>query len=527
MSNDSNPYRWDIHAISQDVEVIREQQLESVARLLRRGSGVVLLGGRGMGKSVFLRQLMRTLKSTPSLVVKILSPPVDRSLPGALANLAGVLNIDIKGHPPSAQEILERFFEREKHIQSIVLLFDELDQYAMGEGDIAGALGRIWFDHLEAARKNTGRLGLLAAGNLGMYLLRHSYSSSFLSRASVEKLLPFSEDELTQLATPVVRRNHLVDSNVLDAIRLVSGSNPALATYALEQLWSATAPTPTEVTNIYSGFQRKHPEFIRSSLKALTADELSGIPFRVLELIRKSDGAVPRKTLLQVANIQPSSKFDLEDTLTLLQSAGLIHFGGMVTDDPVYVRPVASLLNLANTSHFKQDVEKGLAEDLEELLQRMHAMGVDLLQASRQILPEAVYSAFLTLGLRLKGWEAEREAQNGAGRTDIKVKRPGEASLCIVEVKIWGRNDYKSIHDQVCAYWSSNVTAGFAIMLTEKELLNWENEYLVECLALPNASIKHGQATPPVRAHFIAESKTPDTAPARVHHFLLRIPRRS
>jgi hypothetical protein len=316
---------------------------------------------------------------------------------------------------------------------------------------------------------------------------------------------------------------------VLETIRLGSGGNPALTTYALQNLWEIEERSPDSVRKIYARFQRDHHEFIRSALRALTVEPISDAPTRILDQIRRGNGTVARAQLLAVTGAQPGAKLDLQDIFDLLEAAGLIRLEGSTADDPVRVHPIASILNLEPASSFRGDFEQGLIADLQELLARMHAMGVDLLHSSgktRQLLPEAVYSAFLALALAVKEWDVEREAQHGAGRADLKVWRPGTKPRGIIEVKIWGRNDYGQIHQQVCSYWSDQVVFGAAVMLTERELPDWEDVYRATCLSAPGLTVTREDVRAPVRAHFAATSRTADGAEARVHHFLLRIPRR-
>lgn len=529
MQRPPNPYHWDRHSLSPEVELPRAPLLEEASTQLLRGGGLVLLGGRGMGKSVFLRQLKRHLETRPGVAVFVREePPIDGSMQGALANLARMLGA--QADPAStAGDLLQQFFELRKDVTTVILLFDELDQYAIGETGGLSPLGRRWFDHLETVRKRDGRLGLLAAGGLGVFLLRHSLSSDFLSRAELKKITPFSAEDITRLAQPFTTAGVPLTSEVLETIRLGSGGNPALTTYALQSLWDVGERSPDMVRNIYARFQRDHHEFVRSALRALTAETISDAPTRILERIREAGGAVAREQLLEVTSAQPGTRLDLQDIFDLLEAAGLIRLDGSTADDPVRVHPIASILNLERVSSFRGNFEQGLISDLQELLARMHAMGVDLLRSSdkaRVLLPEAVYSAFLALGLTLKGWEVEREAQHGAGRTDLKVWRPGTKPRGIIEVKLWGRNDHAQIHQQVCSYWSDQVVFGAAVMLTEREIPRWEDEYRADCLSAPGLAVTQGDVKAPVRAHFEATSRTADGAGARVHHFLLRIPRR-
>jgi hypothetical protein len=148
-------------------------------------------------------------------------------------------------------------------------------------------------------------------------------------------------------------------------------------------------------------------------------------------------------------------QIDFTDVLTLLEAAGLIRsYGSPTTDDPVDVRPIASILNLPPVpSPTEASFSKRLCDGLSYLLAKIYGFSIDFFRpgrnAGKQIVPESVFSAFLAMGLEYLGWEADREVQMVAGRSDIRVKRPGEDRHGIVEVKIWGRNDYQSIQNQV------------------------------------------------------------------------------
>jgi hypothetical protein len=72
-----NPYRWD--GQTPRVEVPRTARVAQVERLLLQGSGVTLLAGRGMGKSVLLRQVEHALRARGDVcVVRFPAPPIPR-----------------------------------------------------------------------------------------------------------------------------------------------------------------------------------------------------------------------------------------------------------------------------------------------------------------------------------------------------------------------------------------------------------------------------------------------------------------
>jgi hypothetical protein len=274
-----NPYRWDSHVVSPEVELARPELLESTARRLLRGGSVVLLGGRGLGKSVFLRQLEQHLRAQPGVAVFLLEPAGVRSLTGALTELVRVLGLPVRpgaAPPATAQEVIEQFLYKQPETRSVILLFDGVEAYVLGEEGQGGGLARLWFDHLEAVRRNLPRLGVLVAGGRGVRLLRHPLGSAFLSRACRVKLPPLSVEQLAHLARPFAEAGRPLSPESLEALRLASGGNPARATWLLEQLWEAEAQGPEAVAAASARFQREHPAF--TSRPAAPADPSAAAP---------------------------------------------------------------------------------------------------------------------------------------------------------------------------------------------------------------------------------------------------------
>ena len=117
-------------------------------------------------------------------------------------------------------------------------------------------------------------------------------------------------------------------------------------------------------------------------------------------------------------------RLDTSDALDILQAAGLVRVIGSWRVDPVDVRPVSSLLSLPRRAAEAPDLVAQLRRDLTDLLERMHATAADFFRPGtdgkgKRLVPEAVFAAYLGLGFSLLGWQVEREAQHGAGRTDV------------------------------------------------------------------------------------------------------------
>ena len=90
-----NPHDWQTHAPG--IAFLRPEVRETAAKL-RRGGSVVTLGGRGMGKSVFLRQLRAELeRDSASRVLLIPEPPPKLTVDDCLEQLAEALEVTVAG----------------------------------------------------------------------------------------------------------------------------------------------------------------------------------------------------------------------------------------------------------------------------------------------------------------------------------------------------------------------------------------------------------------------------------------------
>ena len=97
----------------------------------------------------------------------------------------------------------------------------------------------------------------------------------------------------------------------------------------------------------------------------------------------------------------------------------------------------------------------------------------------------------------------------------------------IIEVKIWGRNDYREVHSQLESYWSASVKGGAVVMLTDAELPNWPEDYQRQCLTLPGIGVEHdSMPDSPICSRFSCTSSTAEGMKTCIDHFLLRLLRR-
>lgn len=527
-----NPYNWQSH--TPQVQVPRAE-VDRLSEVLRSNGSAVVLGGRGMGKSVFLGQLKAELeRHAGTRVVLLETPPAALTVEACLDFLAAELGV--ASNPWSSRRFLDQLFARDDAPERLVLLFDEFDRYAARGATSAQPPGRGFFNDLEASRRSLPRLGLLAVGSIGVFVFRDVLGSSFLARALHLHLRPFDRAAAHALAGPFSERGSPLSDEVLDALYLASGGIPAILTFGLQQLWRQDREAvPRDVTAVYKIFEEEHEEYLSDLLAAITNPRFSDAPARVWKRIQEGPGRIPRREL-EAALGEPSGvlRLKLSDALRLLEAIGVVRIeGSAIRDDPVTVEPIAGLLNLPGTSPPDQDVPAHFLRDLETLLARVHRSSADFFRPGREgqakrLVPESVFAAHLGLGFDLLGWRSERETQRGAGRTDLLLRRNGSERVVVVEVKLWGRNDYREAQRQVESYWTDDVAAGAVVQLTDAELPNWAERYRRECLDPLDVTVEEAPVEgSPVGAHFRCTSRTAGGLKVEVDHLLLRLPRRS
>lgn len=530
--NTANPFDWQSSA--PQVE-IRQPEVGQVAATLSRGGSALVLGGRGMGKSVFLSQLRMELDRIPDLATLLVpGPPARLDVDACLDQLAEVLEVPSAG-ALHTRRMIDAWFAREDVPDRLVLLFDEFDRYAESGGTLsANPPGRGFFNDLEITRRHRRQLGVLAAGSVGVFAFRDALGSSFLSRAEHRNLRPFDRPTVAELAVPFAARGAPLSAEVLEALHLASGGVPALVAYGFQELWELPhEPTERNVAEIYAEFQERHHGYINDVHKAFADPHLSQAPRRVLELFRQSSGDLRRKELTEVC-AESSGPLDLSlpDVLLVLTAAGLLHLESSVfAGDPVRGHPIPSILNLPTAGPDADGFRERLRRDLTLLLAKLHRASVDFFRFGReagekQLVPESVFAAHLALGFELLGWRAEREAQSVAGRTDLKLRYNGGSRVAVIEVKIWGRRGAKQAQQQVESYWSSQVEAGAVVQITDAELPDWPETYRREALEGKGTVESLPVEGFPLRACFAVRSEISEGVEAEVVHFLLRLPRR-
>jgi energy-coupling factor transporter ATP-binding protein EcfA2 len=482
-----NPYAWQLDHPRRPVN--RGALVTDVLEHLRRGAAVKVIGGRGMGKSVLLQQLESHLaREEGTRAVLVDGPPEEATVAGAVRDLAVRLGVhDLSA--PRLDDLLERTLKDD--VMRLVVLFDEADQYvSVGSAQNEhAAFARSWFNKLEVTRKRYDALfNVVFAGGLGLLYLEREIGSGIVSRAEPCVLEPLNVTEIEELALFFAEDERPLDETCREALRMLSGGSPALVTYGLEQLWNAQAPSAQALEQIFGIFRERHDSFIRAVRDSVSQRGRLDAPWRVLQVIRSNAGPVPMQQLRDACVSQPNEQvtIDPEQALKLLRAAGLIKVDGSTLADPVVVSPVASILNLPETPSGSGTPVERLIQDVSSVLANLHRFGRDF-HDKEGLLDEEVFSSIIAVGLRLLGWlEADREAVQVAGFTDIKVRltRPNLGGHVIIEAKKWRSDDRnKTIQDQIDNYRVSDTSHGIAITLGERKVTGWPEAYEQTCLA--------------------------------------------
>lgn len=93
---------------------------------------------------------------------------------------------------------------------------------------------------------------------------------------------------------------HLVVRNDLETLEALSGGNPALATYGLEQLWESDGQPIQVLRTAFGEFTSRHGDFLRAVHDAVSHRGLVAAPGRILEIVRQRAGSVPQQVLREV-----------------------------------------------------------------------------------------------------------------------------------------------------------------------------------------------------------------------------------
>lgn len=474
-----NPYRW--HLDNPSHVVSRDALLDDVIAQMRRGNALKLVGGRGMGKSVALRLLEQRFASEPGTrVVRLHGPPEEPTMAAAVRAIARGLGV-ASPEDNSLDVLMEDLSKL--GATRVVALIDEVDQYVLLDG--TGNFARIWFNRIETLRKAwPDQFSVLIAGGVGLLHVSHVLGSGLVSRAEERVMRPFTASEMVRLCEPLERRGVRVDPISLEVLRSLSGGNPALATWGLAQAWEEGAATRDLFERSFTSFREGHSDFVRAVHDGVSRRGMVGAPARVLSVVQAFAGEVPQRALRE-ACAGDESPIDVGQALKVLIAAGLVDVDESMARDPVHARLVASILNMEPAQTIEGDVLASVTAHVASALGQMHRFGRDF-HDDDGLLQEQVFSSMLAVALGQVGWRrlvALREPIQRAGFPDLRVEQRGGAGHVVIETKIWPRNDYTQIQQQIDDYTVSDTRHAIAVMIGDRKVDGWAREYEAKCLS--------------------------------------------
>lgn len=462
-------------------ELPRPDLRERIVDTLLDGFGVPLYGGRGMGKSYLIRQLARDLEANEDITVHTFLPPdPEITARTCIGQLAEALESDAELDGPvlpSAQSLVTAWL-KDHPTRRLILIYDEVDAYVD-----AGEFARNLFNGLEAVRKADAelRFAILAAGGLGLALMRSEWASPFVSRGRAELAPTFSMDEIRELAAPLALGE--VEDECLSALFALSGGIPFLVVYGLGRLYRDEATrSPAGLGIEFERFLDEHKEFVITARRAIGGDK--HVPRRVWTALHASGGLSDSARLLTSLSDLAIDEVDL--ALDVLRAAGLVTVEGRVLSGrPVPVRLIPSILNLPHGAKAEpaDSLRAQLGRDLGFILDRVRRWGMSFFRRGGQLVPEAAFQASISIALSGMGWHhVEQETQRGPGRSDIVAEHPDFDGGVVIEIKIWGRNDYTEIASQVEDYRDGETRALATVMISDNRSLTAE-DYRAACFA--------------------------------------------
>lgn len=511
---------------------------EEMVAALRSGQGIVLVGGRGLGKSSVLGRLLETVRNVEAGGIQAfeVSPPAARrTMDAVIRTLSDTLNVPFQDRYLDDLRPLLAAARNRHGCETISLFIDEIESWGSRPGQDV-QLGRDFLNLLEPIRQRGG-LSVAVAGGLGTYQLRGVLGSSFVARAKEFLLEPWNRQDLMTAASLFVERGSPVSETALEAIRVLSGGHPALATFLLQSLYRArvssadtSAETDTEVvTRAVAEFEERHARFRQEYLASIREGAFGQVAWSAFERIRTSPGALSQNTLMELCRGHGTTEsVDPRDAIRMLRAAGLIRIDGSWTADPLGAWPISSILPppVGARADVEPDFTRQLFADVSTVCERMRVTGPDFFKGE-QLVEEKVLSATLKVALEAAGWQVEREAQRGAGRTDLLLRHSRfPRSEGVIEVKRRSNNDCHRIHAQLLSYTTSTTTAALGVVFgTAPRGCTAETpaDFLRDCL--PSADVTLAARTPDVAAVFDGVAQIADGTQFPVRYVLAQLPR--
>jgi hypothetical protein len=535
----SNPYRTDYPGAGSFYG--RAAEIAALVESMHTGrqSLAAVMGGRGMGKTSLAIRVLEELEANPSVTVhlvrKVAADPLD-----FLAQIAVRL-----GRPIDASCPVESLVAAVRAAPGrVVLLADEID------GLLASEPGRDLVEALRIAWEElAGKLGLVIFGGSALRSLLGRGSSPFLRAARWVPLKGLSLEEAAGLIREPLSLT-LPDS-LVEVLWEQTGGHPLLLQAILERAVSLSAPAATNPDALPALIVDRLPAAVR----AIADERLEPTLFPIWwDNLGESGQAIYRAL---VAHRRPVERHEQARVLGHDPRAGIevLETTGVARSDGDQVLPRGELFrvwaehNHPRPSHVPPPSDRRLPEILRTF--GAHAFEVLVVSAiarwsrsiseyptwalrsgrasgNARLLPEQHFQLGLLTALQQRDLLLEAEGLSSAGgRADVKARWPPDPDRrAILEVKIWGRNDYRDVVSQLLRYAIPADEFACVIML-DRQARPLAERYRSECLDERSGGSVLWPASEGDTASlptFVTRHQRPTGHPLRVYHFVVQLP---
>ena len=517
MTNQSrNPYHPDLPRTAPFYG--RGKLLEFLVRRILEEDNCIaaVMGGRGMGKTALATHIAnRVLEGDRARVHMIERPGSDPIV--FVEKLAARLGAAID-HRVFDDSLVEALAEAgpKRHL----ILIDEVEDL------LRTAAGRTLLDNLRTVRERVGaRLGVIVFGGSELRRLLSSDTSPFLRAA---EWLPLTG--LTLQETADLIRDPLSLEGADDVVEMLweqSGGHPLILQGIMAMAVERGPPLESLAIAITDYFDRR----LCPNLFRIWWDNLQTQGQDAYRKLIRHGSPVAENSRADILGPDPDPWIEILETTGLARRCGgeILPRGQLFRTWREQVEPSRPSTEGEAPVEPSSELERQVVRIVTDWIRFLREYPAGMLREStktgnNRLLPEVSFQMALLQAFRLRDLRAEPEAlSSGAGRSDIKVRLPSDDSVrTCVDLKIWGRNDYRDVTRQVVGY-SVPEDSFAAVVMVDRQARELGAPYRTECIdGLDKVAIEaEGDHPAPryVTRHLRAEGQ-----PLRVYHFLLQLP---
>jgi hypothetical protein len=525
-----NPYRTDIPGVGPFYGRDEEISLLIDAVRNRRSAIAAIMGGRGMGKTTFALMLKKRLLEHEGLQDVYLIRRPEAKPENFLAQLGTCLKFEINENLPT-DSLIEAVDATES--KRVVFIIDEVEALINREE------GRSLLSNIRIAYEELGgRLAVFILGGSSLRDLLSSDTSPFLRTAQWVPLRGLSCENVARLIRePCDIR---VSDDIVEMLWEHTGGHPYLIQSIMEK-----------AINLDDPIFHRLPEIIDSAILGtfdrnifpIWWDNLQDRGQDVYRRLLSQSTPLDRKNWVRVLGPEPGPWLEILETTGIARiNDGAVLPRGMFFREWMAHNHPRKLSNSVVLDVYLDKLLKGEPFHLfeQKIVDSMSRWTADVVEfpllalksgktsGNNRILPEQNFQLQILIALRQQGLLIEPEPlSSDRGRTDLKIRWPDDPDRrACTEVKIWGRNDYLDVIDQLLGYAIPSDEFGCVVMIDRQArplALEYKEKILDAAPMCEIVSMREGKGSSTGPA-FVTRHKRTSAGRLRIYHFLLQLP---